>query len=95
MNTFIDFHHSLSLMVDVVVCPQMPCVTSSSTPRIDLHGKRVIPMRFALIDRGGFAELADAVGFMPVALYGDYDRGEYLEGTSPYMIWVLEKAKRP
>jgi hypothetical protein len=52
-------------------------------------------MRFALIDRGGFAELADAVGFMPVALYGDYDRGEYLEGTSPYMIWVLEKAKRP
>ena len=61
----------------------------------DLRGKRVIPMRFALIDRGGFAELADAVGFMPVALYGDYDRGEYLEGTSPYMIWVLEKAKRP
>jgi SAM-dependent methyltransferase len=61
----------------------------------DLRGKRVIPMRFALIDRSGFAELANAVGFMPVALYGDYDRGEYLEGTSPYMIWVLEKAKRP
>ena len=61
----------------------------------ELRAKRVLPMRFALIDRGGFAELADAVGFMPVALYGHYDRGEYLEGTSPYMIWVLEKAMRP
>jgi SAM-dependent methyltransferase len=62
----------------------------------DLRAKRVLPMRFALIDRDGFVELADAVGFMPVALYGDYDRGEYLEGTSPYMIWVLEKkAMRP
>jgi SAM-dependent methyltransferase len=61
----------------------------------DLRAKRILPMRFALIDKGGFAELADAVGFIPVALYGDYDRGEYLEGTSPYMIWVLEKAMRP
>jgi hypothetical protein len=95
MNTFIDFHHSLSLMVDVVVCPPDALRNEFFDASNDLHGKRVIPMRFALIDRGGFAELADAVGFMPVALYGDYDRGEYLEGTSPYMIWVLEKAKRP
>jgi SAM-dependent methyltransferase len=61
----------------------------------DLRAKRVLPMRFALIERSGFAELADAVGFVPVALYGDYDRSEFLEGTSPYMIWVLEKAMRP
>jgi SAM-dependent methyltransferase len=61
----------------------------------DLSVKRVLPMRFALIDRAGFAELADAAGFTPVALYGDYDRGEYLESSSPYMIWVLEKSKRP
>jgi SAM-dependent methyltransferase len=60
----------------------------------NLRAKRVLPMRFALIDRSRFAELADAVGFTPVALYGDYDRGEYLEGTSPYMIWVLQKARR-
>ncbi len=61
----------------------------------DLRAKRALPMRFALIERGEFAELADAVGFLPVALYGDYDRSEYLENTSPYMIWVLEKAMRP
>lgn len=95
MNTFIDFHHSLALMVDVVVCLPDALRNEFFDASNDLHGKRVIPMRFALIDRGGFAELADAVGFMPVALYGDYDRGEYLEGTSPNRIWVLEKAKRP
>jgi SAM-dependent methyltransferase len=60
----------------------------------NLRAKRVLPMRFALIDRAGFAELADAAGFVPVALYGDYERGEYLEG-SPHMIWVLEKVRPP
>src|SRR3712207_4663213 len=61
----------------------------------NLRAKRVLPMRFALIDRSEFAELANAARFIPVALYGDYDRSEYLEGSSPFMIWVLEKARRP
>ncbi|MDQ5828113.1 MAG: hypothetical protein M3441_28710 [Chloroflexota bacterium] len=61
----------------------------------NLRAKRVLPMRFALIDRSEFAELADAARFIPVALYGDYDRSEYLEGSSSFMIWVLEKARRP
>jgi hypothetical protein len=60
----------------------------------NLRAKRVLPMRFALIDRSEFAKLADAAGFVPVALYGDYDRGEYLVGSSPFMIWVLEKVRR-
>jgi SAM-dependent methyltransferase len=61
----------------------------------ELRAKRALPMRFALIDRSGFTELAEAAGFVPVALYGDYDRGEYLEESSPFMVWILEKAKRP
>jgi SAM-dependent methyltransferase len=61
----------------------------------ELRAKRALPMRFALIDRSGFAELADGAGFVPVALYGDYNRGEYLEASSPFMVWVLERAKRP
>jgi SAM-dependent methyltransferase len=61
----------------------------------ELCAKRVLPMRFALIDRSGFAELAEVAGFVPVALYGDYQRGEYVEDSSPFMVWVLEKAKRP
>jgi SAM-dependent methyltransferase len=61
----------------------------------ELHAKRTLPMRFALIDRSGFTDLAAAAGFVPVALYGDYGRGEYLEESSPFMVWILEKAKRP
>jgi SAM-dependent methyltransferase len=61
----------------------------------ELRAKRALPMRFALIDRSGFAELAIAAGFIPVALYGDYGRSEYLEESSPFMVWILETAKHP
>jgi hypothetical protein len=61
----------------------------------ELVAKRVLPMRFALIDRRGFVELADSAGFVPVALYGDYGRSEYSEESSPFMVWILEKAKNP
>jgi hypothetical protein len=52
-------------------------------------------MRFALIDRSGFTELAKAAGSVPVALYGDYGRSESLEESSPGMAWILEKARHP
>jgi SAM-dependent methyltransferase len=61
----------------------------------ELRAKRALPMRFALIDRSGFTELVNAAGFVPVALYGDYGRGEYLEESSPGMVWILKKAKHP
>ena len=60
----------------------------------NLRAKRVLPMRFALVGRPEFAALADAAGFVPVALYGNYNRNKYLEDSSPFMIWVLEKARR-
>jgi ubiquinone/menaquinone biosynthesis C-methylase UbiE len=58
----------------------------------NLRAKRVLPMRFALIGKARFEELVEASGFRVVALYGDYDRSDYLEEGSPYMIWVLERA---
>jgi ubiquinone/menaquinone biosynthesis C-methylase UbiE len=61
----------------------------------NLHAKRVLPMRFSLITRSEFAEQANAAGLVPVALYGDYHRGEFLEDSSPFMIWILEKAGQP
>jgi SAM-dependent methyltransferase len=61
----------------------------------ELRAKRALPMRFALIDRVSFTEVAEAAGLAPVALYGDYGRGEYLEESSPFMVWILEKAKHP
>jgi SAM-dependent methyltransferase len=60
----------------------------------NLRAKRVLRMRFALLTRSEFAELANAAGLVPVALYGDYHRGEYLEESSPFMIWILEKPRR-
>jgi SAM-dependent methyltransferase len=61
----------------------------------ELVAKRALPMRFALIDRSEFAEAAEGAGLVPVALYGDYGRGEYLKESSPFMVWILEKAKHP
>jgi SAM-dependent methyltransferase len=61
----------------------------------ELLAKRALPMRFALIDRSRFAEVAEAGGFVPVALYGDYGRSEYSEESSPFMVWILEKATHP
>jgi SAM-dependent methyltransferase len=58
----------------------------------DLRAKRALPMRFALIGRARFEELAEAAGFEAAALYGDYDRGDYREESSPYAIWVLKRA---
>ena len=52
-------------------------------------------MRSALIDRIRFTELVIAAGFVPVALYGNYGRSEYLEESSPFMVWILEKSKHP
>jgi SAM-dependent methyltransferase len=61
----------------------------------ELVAKRALPMRFALIDRSGFTEAAEVAGLVPVALYGDYRRSEYSEESSPFMVWILEKAKHP
>lgn len=61
----------------------------------NLRAKRVLPMRFALITRSEFGELANTAGLVPIALYGNYHRGEYLEDSSPFMIWILEKVRRP
>jgi SAM-dependent methyltransferase len=60
-----------------------------------LRTKRVLPMRFALLTSSEFAELANGAGLVPVALYGDYHRGEYMEDSSPFMIWILEKVRHP
>lgn len=51
--------------------------------------RRLLPMRFALINRERFRELAAATGFEVAAIYGDYSRGEYREEDSPYTVWVL------
>jgi SAM-dependent methyltransferase len=60
-----------------------------------LRAKRLLPMQFILIGREQFKELATATGFGVAALYGDYERDDYREGISPYMIWILQRTDHP
>ena len=53
-------------------------------------GERTLNVRFYLFDRQEFEELARRTGFLPEALYGDYDRAPFREETSPYMLWRLQ-----
>jgi SAM-dependent methyltransferase len=61
----------------------------------NLRTKRLLPMRFALIGEEEFEGLARTTGFRPVALYGDYEYGDYRAGSSPYMVWIVEKQPSP
>ena len=48
-------------------------------------------IRFALLDRRRFEELAGLAGFRISDLRGDYRGSVYREGESPYMIWTLQR----
>jgi SAM-dependent methyltransferase len=61
----------------------------------NLRSKRLLPMRFALIGKQRFEELANITGFRPVALYGDYEYDDYRAGISQSMIWIVEKHQLP
>ena len=55
-----------------------------------MRAKRMMDIRFATPSKCEFQELAESAGFKLVALYGDYEYGEFQEETSRFMIWVLE-----
>jgi SAM-dependent methyltransferase len=63
--------------------------------RTDAHGKiifeRVIPIRFALIERVDFEAMARGIGFEVEALYGDYAGSPFSPDSSPYMVWLLRR----
>ena len=50
-----------------------------------------VPLEFCLPTASWFAEAAGSSGFIVEALYGDYDRSEYDEASSRFMIWRLRK----
>ncbi len=57
-----------------------------------LTAKRLLELHFRLSGKAEFEELAQAAGFRVKAFYGDYSYAEFCEESSPYMIWLLEKA---
>ncbi len=52
-----------------------------------------VDLHFCLHSHYDFQSLAEAAGFVPVHLYGDYSYGPFEPQTSPFMIWVLRKAR--
>ncbi|MDI6447606.1 class I SAM-dependent methyltransferase [Anaerobaca lacustris] len=59
------------------------CLLASMT--VDLH--------FCLYSHYDFQSLAEAAGFVPVHLYGDYSYGPFEPEVSPFMIWVLRRVR--
>ncbi len=59
-------------------------------PAGSLRDERRQTVRFALLTRDGFVDLADGAGFEPTELAGDYDGSPFAD-DSTYMIWRLKK----
>ena len=57
-----------------------------------LKEKRLLELHFRLSRKDEFEKLATAAGFTVKAFYGDYTYTEWIEDSSPFMIWILEKA---
>lgn len=56
-----------------------------------MTAKRMLDVRFRLVDRATFERMATAAGFVVDDLYGDYDRAPFEEAESPYMLWMLRR----
>lgn len=52
-----------------------------------------VNLHFCLHSHYDFQSLAEAAGFVPVHVYGDYSCGPFEPQASPFMIWVLRKAR--
>jgi SAM-dependent methyltransferase len=53
--------------------------------------KRLLPIRFSLLDHSQFEALARAAGLRVVGLYGDYAYAPFDPATSPFQVWILAK----
>jgi len=55
------------------------------------RSRRLLEMRFALIERRELEAMLEDVGFATASFFGDYRRSSFHPDQSPSMIWVLEK----
>lgn len=58
-----------------------------------LKSKKMMKLHFRLSEKEKFEKLAEAAGFKIKAFYGDYACAEFNPGSSPFMIWILERAR--
>lgn len=57
-----------------------------------MRSKRMMELHFRILEKDEFVGLAASTGFRVAALYGDYAYAEFHDDSSPFMIWMLEKA---
>lgn len=57
----------------------------------ELEEERTLPLTFSLVGRERFERMASERGFRAISLHGDFEGGAFDEGSSPVMVWVLEK----
>lgn len=57
-----------------------------------LQSKRMLELHYRVVERREFEDLFSAAGLKCESLYGDYERAEFQEATSPFMIWTLRKS---
>ncbi|WP_172621199.1 class I SAM-dependent methyltransferase [Microbulbifer sp. GL-2] len=57
-----------------------------------LNSKHIVKMKFELISKDSFEEMANRVGFKIKNIYGDYERNSYSDSQSPFIIWDLVKS---
>lgn len=57
----------------------------------ELEEERTLPLTFSLVSRARFEAMSSECGFHAVSLHGDFEGGAFNEGSSPVMVWVLQK----
>ncbi|MGE5380966.1 MAG: class I SAM-dependent methyltransferase [Methylocystaceae bacterium] len=58
----------------------------------NLEAERQLDIKFSLIGKAEFENMASSSGFTVLNLYGDYDRNQFDSTRSPFMIYYLGKA---
>lgn len=56
-----------------------------------LIDKRLLPIKYKIIDKDEFEETVKEIGFKIIKIYGDYNYSSYNEKNSNYIIYVMEK----
>ncbi|MGB2959393.1 MAG: class I SAM-dependent methyltransferase [Bacteroidota bacterium] len=57
----------------------------------NFRSRRLLEMRFAMIERGELEGMLEEVGFSTISFFGDYQRDGFRPDRSSSMIWVLKK----
>ncbi len=56
-----------------------------------MQWRRLLEIRFAVVEKEELEDLAREAGFEVESLYGDYSHGAFDPERSPFLIWVLRK----